>query len=67
MIMMSTDSKIIYQEKVRNTLISHKKEYEFLAGEYAELHDIQQSVINQEKSKVIDKLYHELIDNRSLK
>lgn len=48
-------------------MIRHKTEYDFLADEYAELHDIQKSVINQEKSKLIDKLYDELIDNRRIK
>lgn len=56
-----------YQDKVRKILIRHKTEYDFLADEYAELHDIQKSVINQEKSKLIDKLYDELIDNRRIK
>ena len=61
------DSKLSYQEKVKQTIINHKKECDFLTEEYAERHDIQKSIINQEKSKLLDKLYNELIDERRLK
>ena len=61
------DQKLNYQKRVKNALIRHKQEYDLLAEEYAELHDIEKSIINQEKSKLIDKLYNELIDTRRIK
>ena len=45
---------------IRKLLLEYKEEYDFLAQEHTESHNIQQAIIYEEKSKTINDLLNEI-------
>lgn len=45
---------------IRKLLLKYKEEYDFLAKEHTESHNIQQAIIYEEKSKTINDLLNEI-------
>lgn len=45
---------------IRKLLLKYKEEYDFLAKEHTESHNIQQAIIYEEKSKTINDLLNKI-------
>lgn len=45
---------------IRKLLLKYKEEYDFLAKEHTEAHNIQQAIIYEEKSKTITDLLNKI-------
>lgn len=45
---------------IQKILLKYKEEYDFLAKEHTESHNIQQAIIYEEKSKTINDLLNEI-------
>ncbi|MBQ9024820.1 MAG: hypothetical protein IJ104_00925 [Methanobrevibacter sp.] len=52
--------KIACGKLIKHLLKKYKKKYDFLAEQNTELHNIQQAIIYEEKSKTITEIYKEI-------
>lgn len=50
---------------IRKLLLEYKEEYDFLAQEHTESHNIQQAIIYEEKSKTINDLLNEITGEKN--
>lgn len=56
---------MVNMTNIKKLLLKYKEEYDFLAQEHTESHNIQQAIIYEEKSKTIKDLLNEIKRRKS--